>query len=75
MELYYDEPGFSPLRYWGSLYPIFVFKKAIKIVLVPFDIGVVYIFMCFIIVINLVLVPFDIGVVYIPSYDWNNVVF
>ena len=35
--------GFSPLRYWGGLYPFeFIFPTKFP-VLVPFDIGVVYI--------------------------------
>ena len=35
--------GFSPLRYWGSLYPKIIFLSPFTLVLVPFDIGVVYI--------------------------------
>ena len=35
---------FSPLRYWGSLYPEIYGNLKIFLVLVPFDIGVVYIF-------------------------------
>ena len=35
--------SFSPLRYWGSLYPYNVLPGWIIEVLVPFDIGVVYI--------------------------------
>ena len=35
--------SFSPLRYWGGLYQNIDVKKHTEIVLVPFDIGVVYI--------------------------------
>ena len=34
---------FSPLRYWGGLYPFDNLKRDEYVVLVPFDIGVVYI--------------------------------
>ena len=34
---------FSPLRYWGSLYPLPRYVCQANKVLVPFDIGVVYI--------------------------------
>ena len=37
--------GFSPLRYWGGLYQINPFHLIALSVLVPFDIGVVYILM------------------------------
>ncbi len=41
---YLDEVnGFSPLRYWGSLYPSLDVLRSGFLVLVPFDIGVVYI--------------------------------
>ena len=41
---YLDEVnGFSPLRYWGSLYHIEWQVLILVLVLVPFDIGVVYI--------------------------------
>ena len=35
--------SFSPLRYWGGLYHANNAEEFFKIVLVPFDIGVVYI--------------------------------
>ena len=35
--------GFSPLRYWGGLYQILTVEQGLRYVLVPFDIGVVYI--------------------------------
>ena len=35
--------SFSPLRYWGGLYPNILSTFSPEIVLVPFDIGVVYI--------------------------------
>ena len=35
--------GFSPLRYWGSLYQTIAVGWYYAVVLVPFDIGVVYI--------------------------------
>ena len=35
--------GFSPLRYWGGLYHIALVENQNTKVLVPFDIGVVYI--------------------------------
>ena len=35
--------SFSPLRYWGGLYHYIGVTVDVKSVLVPFDIGVVYI--------------------------------
>ena len=35
--------SFSPLRYWGGLYPMDILSIVKLVVLVPFDIGVVYI--------------------------------
>ena len=38
-----DYLSFSPLRYWGGLYHKNKMPSTIVLVLVPFDIGVVYI--------------------------------
>ena len=39
----FEYNSFSPLRYWGGLYHLVAFINKIDLVLVPFDIGVVYI--------------------------------
>ena len=64
--------GFSPLRYWGGLYHYREGDIYAHCVLVPFDIGVVYIKNLKKEVINMVLVPFDIGVVYIYMVERNK---
>ena len=68
---------FSPLRYQGGLYQIVVSLQIKLKVLVPFDIGVVYIRVDYKDTDRNVLVPFDIGVVYIKiaCINRNYIVF
>ena len=45
IEIFNDKDKcFSPLQYWGGLYHYQTAKKLENLVLVPFDVGVVYIF-------------------------------
>ena len=71
----FENKRFSPLRYWGGLYHIAVKSMRDLGVLVPFDIGVVYIVFRMGSSYSIVLVPFDIGVVYIPSFVFSDRIF